>query len=98
LKLLKQIENNRPFSELSVRALQKIKRFALAISVIYAAGMPFLLSMAEQDDAPGLAALGVIFLLTSLAVAAAAAVLETIARNENENKSGKHPALSGRAV
>jgi len=53
LLLLRYIDNNTAFSESSVTAIKNIKYCAFTISTIYAAGMPFVIRIAEKDDAPG---------------------------------------------
>lgn len=53
LKLLDHIEANQAFSESSVNALTAIKRCAVIISALFAAGMPYIYIVAERDDAPG---------------------------------------------
>src|SRR3989344_5908667 len=58
LLLLGYIEKNIAFSELSVKAIQNIKYCAFAISVLYAAGMPYIIYVADKDDAPGAVLMG----------------------------------------
>ncbi|MCI0707373.1 MAG: DUF2975 domain-containing protein [Ignavibacteriae bacterium] len=87
LKLLGYIDENKVFSELSVKALKNIKYCAVAISAVYAAGMPFIISVADKDDAPGGAAFGVMVILASTAVAAFAAVLQKLVQNGLDMKS-----------
>ncbi|CAH0214065.1 hypothetical protein SRABI80_02128 [Peribacillus frigoritolerans] len=52
--LLSYIDKNQAFSELSVRALKKIKKCAITISGLYVVALPFVFILAEVDDAPGL--------------------------------------------
>src|SRR3989344_3295517 len=66
LKLLRYIDKNIAFSELSVKALRNIKYCAIIISALYVAGMPFLVSIADKDDAPGAVGFGLIFILASI--------------------------------
>ena len=62
--LLSYIDKNQAFSELSVKALKKIKNCAITISGLYVIVLPFVYILAEVDDAPGLIVIGmVIFLL-----------------------------------
>ena len=75
------------FSELSVKALRNIKYCAITISALYAAGMPFLVSVADKDDAPGAVGFGLIFILASIVVATFAAVLQRLVRNGLDMKS-----------
>ena len=87
LKLLRYIDKNMAFSELSIKALRKIKYCAITISVLYVAGMPFLFSVADKDDAPGVVGFGLIFILASIVVAVFAAVLQKLLRNAIDIKS-----------
>ena|SRR3989338_1043426 len=87
LKLLRYIDKNMAFSELSIKAFRKIKYCATTISVLYVAGMPFLFSVADKDDAPGVVGFGLIFILASIVVAVFAAVLQKLLRNAIDIKS-----------
>jgi len=87
LKLLGYIDKNIAFSELSIRALKNIKYSAITISILYVVGMPFLFSVADKDDAPGVVGFGLIFILASIVVATFAAVLEKLVRNGLDLKS-----------
>ncbi|MBS3992990.1 MAG: DUF2975 domain-containing protein [Bacteroidetes bacterium] len=86
-KLLNYIGNNLAFSELSVKALKKIKMFALVISGLYAVGMPYIFYVAEKDDAPGVVLLGLILVFVPLVVAVFAAILQELLQNASEIKS-----------
>lgn len=87
LKLLSYIDNNTAFSESSVTALKNIKNCAIAISILYAAILPVLYIIAEKDDAPGLAALGLVIAFASIVIAVFAAVLQKLLRNAIDIKS-----------
>ncbi|MGG6310548.1 DUF2975 domain-containing protein [Paenibacillus macerans] len=87
LKLLSYIDKNIAFSEASVKALKNIKNCAIAISILYAAILPILFIIAEKDDAPGLAALGLVIVCASLVIAVFAAVLQKLLRNAIDIKS-----------
>ena len=87
LKLLGYIDKNIAFSELSVKALRNIKYCAIAISVLYVAGMPLLVFVADKDDAPGAVGFGLIFILASIVVATLAAVLQKLVQNGLDIKS-----------
>jgi hypothetical protein len=63
LKLLSCIDKNRAFSDLAVRALRDIKYCAIVISALYTAGMPYIVYVADKDDAPGVTALGFVIIL-----------------------------------
>ena len=87
LKLLGYIDKNIAFSEKSIKALRNIKYCAITISVLYVVGMPFLVSVADKDDAPGLVGFGLIFILASVVVATFAAVLQRLVQNGLDMKS-----------
>lgn len=87
LKLLGYIDNNTAFSEASVKALKSIRNCAVAICILYAVILPILFLIAEKDDAPGLAALGLVICFASLVIAVFAAVLQRLLRNAIDIKS-----------
>ncbi|MGZ7445505.1 DUF2975 domain-containing protein [Paenibacillus sp. TH7-28] len=87
LKLLSYIDKNIAFSESSVKALKNIRNCAIAISILYAAILPILYIIAEKDDAPGLAALGLVIVFASIVIAVFAAVLQKLLRNAIDIKS-----------
>ncbi|WP_408007461.1 DUF2975 domain-containing protein [Rossellomorea aquimaris] len=86
-RLLNYIDKNNAFSERSVKALKTIRNCALAISLVYVAGMPFFYMLAEKDDAPGLIVIGMMFIFASLVIAVFAAVLQKLLKNAIEIKS-----------
>lgn len=86
-KLLQYINKKNIFSELSIKALGKIKYCAIAICALYIVGMPYIFYLAERDDAPGVAAIGFIFIFTSLVVATASAIFKKILKNVVDIKS-----------
>ncbi len=79
--LLKYIEKGTAFSDLSVKAIQNIKYCAFTISVLYAAGMPLIIYVADKDDAPGAVVLGLFCIFAFSVVAVFAAVLEKLLQN-----------------
>lgn len=87
-KLLNYIQNEEAFSDLSVQALHKIKRFAFTISGLYLISLPLFYILAEWDDAPGLLLIGCVFLGASLVIGIFANVLalllEEAIRMKNE--------------
>ncbi len=87
LKILHNIDKNNAFSKSSVRAFSNIKYCALAISGLFAAGMPYIFYVADRDDAPGLAAIGFVILGASFVIATAAAVFERLVQNAVDIKS-----------
>ncbi len=86
-KLLSYIDKNHAFSELSVRALKKIKYCALSISLLYVAGMPLFYLLGERDDAPGIIVIGMIMVFASLVITVFAAVLQKLLQKAVEIKS-----------
>ena len=78
-KLLNYIDGNKTFSELSVRALRRIKYSALDIGLLMVAGLGWLmvLTAGTGEDSAGPAMIGFIGTFASTVVAAVAAVLET---------------------
>ncbi len=77
-KLLAVIGRNNAFSQHSVKALDVIKYCAMTISILYAAGMPYVFIVAERDDAPGVILIGLIITAASAVVATFAAVLQKL--------------------
>ena len=77
-KLLSYIDKNNAFSQISVWALKKIKNCAITISGLYVVALPFVYIIAEWDDAPGLALLGLVIIGASMVIAVFAAVLQRL--------------------
>ncbi|GEL77158.1 hypothetical protein TMU01_13930 [Tenuibacillus multivorans] len=86
-KLLSYIDKNQAFSELSVKALKKIKFCAITISGLYILMMPFVYLIAELDDAPGLIIIGMIPIFASTVIAVFAAVLKKLLQEAIDIKS-----------
>lgn len=87
LLLLKYIDKNNAFSELSVKALKKIKYCAFTISVLYLAGMPYIFYIADKDDAPGVVAIGLVIIFSSGVIATFASLLQKLLKNAIDIKS-----------
>lgn len=87
LKLLNLIDNNKVFTNLSVKALKYIKYCAISIGSLYAVGLPYIFMLAEQDDAPGVALIGLIFTFVPLIIASFTSVLEKMLHNAITIKS-----------
>ncbi|GMK44844.1 hypothetical protein PghCCS26_19720 [Paenibacillus glycanilyticus] len=87
MKLLGYIDNNTAFSELSVRALKKIKYCGVSIGIIFVAMMPFVFIMARQEDAPGIIVIGLAVAFASFVVAVFGALLERLLQNAIKLKS-----------
>lgn len=87
LKLLGYIDRNEAFSKFSVDVLKNIKYCALAISVLFAVGMPYIYYAANRDDAPGVLLIGLVIMGASLVMAVFAAVLQKLLQNAIAIKS-----------
>jgi Protein of unknown function (DUF2975) len=87
LKLLNYIDRNTVFSELSVKALKNIKYCALAISGLFVAGSPYIMHVAQTDDAPGLFAMALLIIGTSFVIATSAGVLQKLLQSAIDIKS-----------
>lgn len=85
--LLSYIDRNKAFSELSVRALKKIKYSAISISLLLMAGMPLFYLIAEMDDAPGIILIGLVLIFASMVIAVFAAVLQRLLQEAIDIKS-----------
>ncbi|AOZ91195.1 DUF2975 domain-containing protein [Paenibacillus crassostreae] len=86
-KLLSYIDKNQAFSELSVKALKKIKNCALTITGLYVVALPLVYIMAEIDDAPGLILIGMVMIFAPLVIAVFAAVLQRLLKEAIDIKS-----------
>ncbi len=87
MKLLNYIDKNKAYSALSVTALKKIKYCAFIISTLYAAGMPYIFTVADRDDAPGVVLIALIFVIGSFVIGTAAAVFQNLFQNAIDIKS-----------
>ncbi|MBM7553220.1 DUF2975 domain-containing protein [Thalassobacillus pellis] len=76
--LLRYIDKNKAFSDLSVKALKKIKYCAISISVLHVLALPLFYLFAEADDAPGVVFVGLAVPFASLVIAVFAAVLQKL--------------------
>jgi hypothetical protein len=86
-KLLRYIDKNKAFSELSVKALKTIKYCAFTISILYVVGMPLFFLMGDKDDAPGIIVIGMVMIFASMVIAVFAAVLQRLLQEAIEIKS-----------
>ncbi|KOR89520.1 DUF2975 domain-containing protein [Paenibacillus solani] len=86
-KLLGYIDQNKAFSELSVRVLKNIKYCATIISSIFVVGMPLFYLIAEKDDAPGIIIIGLALIFASMVIAVFAAVLQKLLKEAIDIKS-----------
>ncbi len=87
LKLLSYIDQNKAFSDLSVKALRNIKYCAIAITILYMGDVPLLYPIADADDAPGLIIIGAVIACAPLVVAVFAAVLQKLLQSAIDIKS-----------
>jgi hypothetical protein len=86
-KLLNYIDQNKAFSDLSVKALQNIKYCGTAISMLYVLVMPLFYVVAELEDAPGAFIIGMVPMFASIVIVVFAAVLQKLLKNAIEIKS-----------
>jgi hypothetical protein len=86
-KLLSYIDKNQAFSQISVRALKKIKNCAITISVLYVVALPLVFIIAQWDDAPGLVLIGMVIVGASMVIAVFAAVLQKLLKEAIALKS-----------
>ncbi|HIW31977.1 MAG TPA: DUF2975 domain-containing protein [Candidatus Paenibacillus intestinavium] len=77
-KLLRNIDRNLAFSQLSVRALKQIKYNAVAIMVLHLLVFPLFFIFAELDDAPGVIFVGLFVPVGAMVIAVFAAVLQRL--------------------
>lgn len=77
-QLLRYIDQEKAFSEKSVKALNIIKWCGIFMTVAFACGMPFMYYAADYDDAPGLILVGLAFVAAPLVIAVFAAVLQKL--------------------
>lgn len=87
IKLLNYIDKNKAFSELSVKALKKIKYCAITISSLHVLVLPLFYVFAQKDDAPGVIFLGLVVPFASLVIAVFAAVLQKLLKEAIDIKS-----------
>lgn len=89
LKLLSYIDQNKVFSELSVRALKYIKYCAITISTLIVVGIisGFILITGEGEDITGFISLGLMLTFASIVIAVFAAVLQRLLQKVIDIKS-----------
>lgn len=87
IKLLSYIDKNKAFSELSVKALKKIKYSAIAITSLHVLALPLFYVFAEKDDAPGVIFIGLLVPFASMVISVFAAVLQKLLQNAIDIKS-----------
>ncbi|MBT2730337.1 DUF2975 domain-containing protein [Bacillus sp. ISL-75] len=86
-KLLRYIDKNKAFSQISVIALKKIKHCAITISILHVLVLPLFYLFAEKDDAPGVIFVGLVVPFASMVIAVFAAVLQKLLKEAIDIKS-----------
>lgn len=76
--LLRNIDKNIAFSDLSVKSLRKIKYCAIIISILHVLVWPLFYVFAQVDDAPGVIFVGLVVPFASMVIAVFAAVLQKL--------------------
>ncbi|MFF5395852.1 DUF2975 domain-containing protein [Peribacillus butanolivorans] len=84
--LLRYIDENTAFSELSIKALKNIKCCAITISGLYVLGLPLFRFIAKKVDPP-IALMGLIIIFVSLVIAVFAAILQRLLQEAINIKS-----------
>jgi len=86
-RLLGYIDRSKAFSEISVKALNNIKKCAITILIVCVLIMPFVYLLADLDDAPGLVIIGMVPIFASMVIAVFAAVLQRLLQEAIDIKS-----------
>ncbi|WP_148358492.1 DUF2975 domain-containing protein [Peribacillus simplex] len=84
--LLRYIDENTAFSELSVKALKNIKCCAITISGLYVLGLPLFHFIAKKVDPP-IVLMGLIIIFASLVIAVFTAILQRLLQEAINIKS-----------
>lgn len=77
-KLLSLIDKQRVFTSTAVQCLRTIKYAALVIAGLYTLVSPYVFTVADQDDAPGVVLINLILIGAALVVATFGAVLQQL--------------------
>jgi hypothetical protein len=77
-QLLNLIDRNQALTNNSVLALKNITIGCFIISVLYLFGFPFIYSVAERDDAPGVILIDLILIAAPLVVGVFASILQKL--------------------
>lgn len=86
-KLLNLIDVNKSFSELSIKALKKIKYSEIIFAGLYIVVFPYAYYRGDMDDAPGPIAFGIILIFGAIVAATFTAVLQKLIQNGLDLKS-----------
>ncbi|PFI37819.1 hypothetical protein COI72_16095 [Bacillus cereus] len=84
--LLRYIDENKAFSELSVKVLKNIKCCAITISGLYVLGLPLFHFIAKKVEPP-IGLMGIIIIFASLVIAVFAAILQRLLQEASNIKS-----------
>lgn len=84
--LLRYIDENKEFSELSVKVSKNIKCCAITISGLYVLGLPLFHFIAKKVDPP-IGLMGIIIIFVSLVIAVFAAILQRLLQEAINIKS-----------
>lgn len=76
--ILKLIENGKAFTFQAAKKLTFVSQCAATISVLYLVSLPAFYVWADQDDAPGLMVIGLVFSTVPMVVAVCVAVLRRL--------------------
>ena len=87
LLLLSNIDKNTAFSESSVQALKTAKYCHGLICVLYALMMPFVIYVADKDDAPGAVVIALVIMFGFFVTCVFTAVVEKLVQNALDIKS-----------
>lgn len=87
LMLLRFIDGNEAFSKASVGALKNIRRCATVITGLFIAGMPYIYTVADRDDAPGVVAIALIIIFASFVIATFAHLLQRLMQSAVDMKT-----------
>lgn len=93
LKILSLIDKKEAFTNNSVKSLNIIKYCGAVISLLYGLGLPYIFVVAQEDDAPGVFLLGLIFTFAPLAVSVFAGVFQKQLKNAIDLKSENELAV-----
>ncbi len=81
-KLLSLIDNNKAFTNASVRTMRNVKYCGFIISALFATWMPLVFRVADNDDAPGMILIfGAIFVGIPFVIAVFAGVAQRLFQN-----------------
>lgn len=86
-KLLRYIDLDQAFSEISVITLKKIRTCAITITGLFVLALPLIYIIAEWDDAPGLILIGLVMTFAAMVVAVFSALLKKLLQEAIEIKS-----------